>query len=423
MARLQQGYLFDNRYQLLRKLGEGGYSEVWLVQDTVGEMELVLKIFLPDAQLDNKMVDLFRKEFQLVYNINHPNLLKYSQFNVCMGYPYLVMPYYRLGSAESLIGRCSEQTGWKYLRDVAAGLARLHAQRPAIIHQDIKPANVLLDSENFIITDFGISASMYSLVKGSSGNKVVQGTRPYMPPEKYLENPEIYPENDIWSLGASLYELLTGELPFGSKGGAMQLEVLECPELPATFSTELRYVVRKCLSSNPGHRPTAKELSSYADKMVKNPPPPPPPTPPQHTDTPISPLYNSQDPLTYPPYGGGYPSYGRSRNNLSMIMIAAASVIGIALVVFFTIFLFNHQGKGRVPDTASNSDTTKVDSLPSGKNTGKTITYTDAGGKNKNNRTITPKYVEAEDGEDVNEVSETEFLQQHTNEMILSGKQ
>lgn len=415
MARLQQGYLFDSRYQLLRKLGDGGYSEVWLVQDTVGDIELVLKIFLPDAQLDDKVVDLFRKEFQLVYNINHPNLLKYSQFNVCMGYPYLVMPYYRLGSAASMVGRCSEQMGWKYLRDVAAGLARLHAQRPAIIHQDIKPANVLLDSENFVITDFGISAGMYNLVKGSSDNKVVQGTRPYMPPEKYLENPEIYPENDIWSLGASLYELLTGELPFGIEGGEKQLEVLECPKLPASFSNELRYAVRKCLSSNPGHRPTAKELALYADKMVKNPPSPP-------TDSRVSPLYYSQDPLSYPPNSGGYPPK-EGKKKLSILMIAAVSVIGIALVVFFTIFLFNHQGKGTIADTASNSDTTKVDSLLSGRNLEKAVTYTNTRRKKDNNREVTPKGADLEDDNEADEVSESEFFMQHTNEMIVSGKQ
>ena len=98
MAQLQQGYLFDNRYRLLRKLGKGGYSEVWLVEDINVGMEQVLKIFLPDAQLDNAAKDLFCNEYKLVYNLNHPNLLKYSYFGVCVGYPYLLMPYYNEGS-------------------------------------------------------------------------------------------------------------------------------------------------------------------------------------------------------------------------------------------------------------------------------------------------------------------------------------
>lgn len=318
--------MFDNRYQLLRKLGEGGYSEVWLVDDTKAGMELVLKIFLPDAQLDDNVVDIFRKEFKLVYNINHPNLLKYSSFEVCMGYPYLKMPYYCSGSAESLIGHCSEQLGWRYLCDVSGGLAFLHSRRPAIIHQDIKPANILIDGDNFIITDFGISSSVYSLFKGTNDRTVVQGTRPYMPPEKYLETPEIYVENDIWSLGASLYELLTGELPFGSKGGATQLEKIEIPELPATFSREMRYMIRKCLSINPSYRPTAKELAAFAKNQMdkKQVPPHRPPLPPSYSP------YKTDD------------FYGQEKKIGYWILIAASCIVGMVFVVLFTIFLFNH---------------------------------------------------------------------------------
>jgi len=363
MPKLQQGYLFNNRYQLLRKIGSGGYSEVWLVSDThMKGFELVLKIFLPEAQLDDKMVDLFGKEFQLVYNINHPNLLKYGHFDACMGYPYLEMPYYRLGSAEKLIGHCTEDVGWRYLRDVAAGLACLHSKRPAIIHQDIKPANVLLSDDSFIITDFGISASVNSMFKDSNSYKAVLGTRPYMPPEKYLPNPEIYVENDIWSLGASLYELLTGDLPFGSRGGAEQLEKIESPELPATFSNEMRYVVRKCLSYYPSHRLTAKELKSYAETQIekRKTPPPPPPSNPYTTSGgrqgQIDPLFSSNG--SGGSRGYDYP-HKPDRNRLSWVLIAAASVVGIAMVVFFTIFLFNHSGRSNPVVVEQQEDTVR----------------------------------------------------------------
>lgn len=104
-------------------------------------------------------------------------------------------------------------------------------------------------------------------------------------------------------------------------------------------------------------------------------------------------------------------------------MIAAVSVIGIALVVFFTIFLFNHQGKGTIADTASNSDTTKVDSLLSGRNLEKAVTYTNTRRKKDNNREVTPKGADLEDDNEADEVSESEFFMQHTNEMIVSGKQ
>ena len=249
MARLQEGYFFDERYKLIRKLGEGAYSEVWLVDDTQLRMKWALKIFLPSAKLDDDSVNLFIEEFKLVHNINHPNLLKYDYFGICVGYPYLVMPYYCDGSAEEILGKCNEQRAWRFLQDVSAGLACLHRQN--IVHQDIKPANVLLDGSDFVITDFGISARMSNMLDSVNGTRFVQGTRAYMPPEKFNASPQLSIENDIWSLGASLYELLTGRLPFGSSGGEGQVSEHAYLSFPAGISHELQNVVQRCLMNNP----------------------------------------------------------------------------------------------------------------------------------------------------------------------------
>ncbi len=192
MSRLQQDFLFDGRYRLRKKLGEGGFSEVWLVDDTSAKITLVLKVFLPSSQLDESGIEMFRQEFALVYNLNHPNLLKYTYYGVCVGHPYLVMPYYNSGSAEDLLGNCSERKAWQFLHDVSAGLACMHEHQPPIIHQDIKPANVLLDGNSYIITDFGISGKARSILgEGGEGQSTVQGTRPYMPPEKFRRVAEL----------------------------------------------------------------------------------------------------------------------------------------------------------------------------------------------------------------------------------------
>lgn len=269
MSQLIQNNLFDGRYRLLKKLGEGGFSEVWLVEDTSVQLKLVLKVFLPSSELDEWGEELFRKEFALVYNLNHPNLLKYTYFGVCDGKPYLVMPYYNSGSAEDLLGNCSERKAWQFLHDVAGGLACLHDQQPPIIHQDIKPANVLLDGNGFIITDFGISSNVRHLLGLSEEEKsTVQGTLPYMPPEKFVSDMVPLVASDIWALGASMYEMLTGRLPFGGRGGQLQLEGEPIPPLHGNFSDDLKEIVLQCLSYDPSDRPFAADLAQFAADKV-----------------------------------------------------------------------------------------------------------------------------------------------------------
>ncbi len=269
MSQLIQNYLFDGRYKLLKKLGEGGFSEVWLVEDTSAQLTLVLKVFLPSSQLDESGVELFRKEFALVYNLNHPNLLKYTFFGDCDGKPYLVMPYYNSGSAEDLLGNCSERKAWQFLHDVAAGLACLHDHQPPIIHQDIKPANVLMDGSSFIITDFGISSNVRNMLGLSEEERsTVQGTLPYMPPEKFMSDMGPLVASDIWALGASMYEMLTGRLPFGGRGGQLQMEGETVPPLHGNFSDDLKEIVLQCLSYNPVDRPFAADLAQFASEKI-----------------------------------------------------------------------------------------------------------------------------------------------------------
>lgn len=269
MSELLQGYLFDGRYKLLKKLGEGGFSEVWLVEDTSAQLTLVLKVFLPSAQLDESGIEMFRQEFALVYNLNHPNLLKYTYFGVCEGHPYLVMPLFNNGSAEDLLGNCSERKAWQFLHDVAGGLACMHEHQPPLIHQDIKPANVLIDNSRFVITDFGISSNVRVMLGLSAeGKSTIQGTRPYMPPEKFVSNPIPLVASDIWALGASLYEMLTGRLPFGGRGGEAQLEGAEIPPIPGNFSDDLKSIVYQCLSPQPSDRPYAADLEQFAAERI-----------------------------------------------------------------------------------------------------------------------------------------------------------
>jgi serine/threonine protein kinase len=263
MAKLQQGDVFDDRYRLLRKLGVGCYSEVWLAEDTLANLEYVLRIFV---EVDRDMFFHFQKEFERVRNINHPNILKYTYFNLSTEIPYLIMPYYIEGSAEGLIDRCTEQEGWMFLHDVASGLACLHSQDPAFVHRNIKPENVLRSGNHFIITDY---LNCYSFVNSADREirRNTQGTRPYCAPEIFQLTTQPNPKSDIWSLAAVLFELLSGRLMLASMAYMSQLKEDLCRKLPTTISNEMRDVIEKCLSLDPRHRPTAEELVSYVERV------------------------------------------------------------------------------------------------------------------------------------------------------------
>lgn len=260
---LQPDTLFHGRYRLLSEKGRGSFGEVWLARDEQLDLEVAVKIYIA---LDDRGIEEFKSEYKTAYTLNHPNLLHAYHFDICERRPYLVMPYCP-GSAVSLVGRIDERTAWRFIRDVASGLSYLH-QRDTI-HRDIKPDNVLQDENGvFQITDFGISMRMRSTLRRNSTRQQkgsdLSGTIGYMAPELFSKNPDAVKATDIWALGASLYEMLTGELPFMGQGGVMQLHGAEVPAVKGAYSRELKEVVTACLAADAWNRPKAGKLAKIA---------------------------------------------------------------------------------------------------------------------------------------------------------------
>ena len=272
------GGLFDGHYKLLRALStDGATADVWLARDVntidmdFGEEEkdcleetgmlVAIKIYRPKNALDIEGEQRFRDEFKIVYECRHANLLQPTSFSIYEGNPYLVLPYCGKGSSEQLIGKpLNEQEIWKYIQDVAAGLNRLHTNTPQIVHQDIKPANILLDNNgNYAITDFGISSKRGG-IHGYYFEEENSGTMAYMAPERFVSGADPMPESDIWALGATLCEILTGKVPFGEEGGADQVEKkLPMPALHGVPASVQR-LVYACLDKEPGNRPSAHQI-------------------------------------------------------------------------------------------------------------------------------------------------------------------
>ena len=268
---LKENEIFDSRYNLKQMLGRGGFSEVWLVEDTkVGNKKMALKIYAPGMGLDDDGVKLFSSEFELVYDLNHSYLLKPSHFDVYERSPYLVLPYCENGSAAKSAGRMTEKEAWSFLHDVASGLAYLHEQKEPIIHQDIKPDNVLIDHNGkYLITDFGISSKARSTLRKSVGETKAGGTIAYMPPERFGKDNTPIKASDVWALGATLYELLTGDVPFGEHGGLIQKSGAEIPDLGKGYSKEMQKVVEKMLAVEPWNRPRASQIVEWTENYLK----------------------------------------------------------------------------------------------------------------------------------------------------------
>ena len=281
-----KGEMFDSHYKLLRPLSTaGGSADVWLALDmnTIdweldeeeGEskqasedtgMLVAIKIYRPKNALDIDGEQQFREEFKIVYECRHSNLVQPTSFSIFKGIPYLVLPYCRQGSSEKFIGKkLPDAKVWQFVADVSAGLDKLHNNNPMIVHQDIKPANVLIDNNNhFAITDFGIS-SKNGDVHGYYPDGERSGTFAYMAPERFVYDAEPIPESDIWAFGATLCEILTGNAPFGVNGGHAQHpngdNMPELKEVPEHF----RRLILACLAYNPRERPTAAYLMEAAN--------------------------------------------------------------------------------------------------------------------------------------------------------------
>ncbi len=269
---LKEGLAFADRYKLIKQLGRGGFSEVWLAEDNLTKVQVAVKIYAPGTGLDDNGIKIFTQEFSLVFDMNHTNLLRPTHFDCWDRMPYLIMPLIKNGSAFNYIAEgkmLPEEECWKMLHDVAAGLAYLHEKTPPLIHQDIKPDNILIDDEGrYLITDFGISARVRSTIRGAEAKEQSGGTLAYMGPERFSSSPKPIMASDVWSLGAMMYELMTGLPPFGNHGGLLQKNGADIPIIEGDYSKELKDIIYSCITKETWDRPSAKKIEDLTYKKI-----------------------------------------------------------------------------------------------------------------------------------------------------------
>ncbi len=272
----QAGDLFDRHYRLLEHVGSGGFADVWKAKDELVDTIVALKIY---TRLDKEGISELAKEYKEMRGIKHPNLLTGNHFDASGNIPYLEMDYCDGGSLYGRMGKMSNDELHHVLRDIAGGLAYLH--REGIVHQDIKPENILYDTkkDRYLLSDFGISGKSRTRLSHSvnKANMTLSMTEAYAPPEKFSGNlADLEPDTkgDIFSLGMTLFELSVGQLPFmppmatGREmlygQGRLQLDYGQIKD------PQLRKIVEGCTMYGKAERLTAEQVLAMLPDSEKN---------------------------------------------------------------------------------------------------------------------------------------------------------
>ena len=281
------GPRFIDSYEVLRLLGEGGMGIVYLCRDSKLSRRVALKMLKLGRSASTDELQRFRQEAEALSNFQHPHIVQVFDLGMFEGKPYLVMEYLEGGDLASRLNArpVPATVAAKMVEVLARAVQAAHAEN--IVHRDLKPGNVLivepasvpLDQATLKITDFGLAKRLLDSDERTLSGMIL-GTPEYMAPEQASGQVRtIGPAADVYSLGAILYECLTGRPPFR---GATLLETLEqvrsaepaspsrlVPRLPRDLCT----ITLKCLQKDPGRRyASAGELAEDLQRFLQGKP-------------------------------------------------------------------------------------------------------------------------------------------------------
>src|SRR3954469_10115408 len=207
------GTLIGGRFRLEEQVGSGGMSSVYRAFDPTLERHVAIKLMHRDISNDADQLERFRREARAVAQLNHPHVVTVIDAGEDDGAPYIVFEYVEGDTLKERIhrlGRLPVAEAVAYAIEIGRALECAHSNK--LVHRDVKPQNVLIDSEGRAkVTDFGIARSLEA--EGLTATGRVLGTTDYVAPEQALGEPTTA-QSDVYSLGICLFEMLTGDVPF-----------------------------------------------------------------------------------------------------------------------------------------------------------------------------------------------------------------
>ena len=264
-----RGQKINDRYQIIRTIGEGGMANVYLAHDLILDRDVAVKILRGDLADDEKFVRRFQREAIAASSLSHPNIVEMYDVGEDDGKYYIVMEYVDGKTLKNLIkkrGALTLPEVIDIMLQLTSAIACAHDSN--IIHRDIKPQNVLIKEDGIVkITDFGIAMALNSNELTQTNS--VMGSVHYLPPEQ-ANGRGATVKSDIYSLGIVMFELLTGQLPF--KGdNAVEIAIKQMKnQIPSVCSINsqipqsIENIILKACAKNPKNRYN-NVLEMYAD--------------------------------------------------------------------------------------------------------------------------------------------------------------
>ncbi|MBW1971750.1 MAG: protein kinase, partial [Deltaproteobacteria bacterium] len=237
------------RFEIIKKIGEGGMGVVYKVYDHELSEEVAMKIMLPYLMQSKKAIARFRQEIKISRKLVHPNIVRTFELGQVEENRYFTMEFVEGENLRAIIQRrikegevFSFSEAYPIIAQICDALSFAHKYT---VHRDIKPENILIDQKGQVkISDFGIAKSL--ITPGLTSTHLKIGTPYYMSPEQAVESKSVDKRADIYSVGVILYEMLTGSIPIGR----FKLPTKVNPSLPS----EIDKILEKCLAHEPDDR-------------------------------------------------------------------------------------------------------------------------------------------------------------------------
>jgi serine/threonine protein kinase len=268
-------------YDLVEKIAEGGMGTIYKGRHRETGQVVALKLMPAHLAANKVMLKRFEQEFRAASLLNHPNIVRALDFGEDGQTPYLVMEFVEgesLGQKLERDGRMPEAEAIRLIAQVAQGLHRAHKQ--GMIHRDVKPDNILVTPDGQAkLADLGLVKEVETDLNLTRTGRGL-GTPHFMAPEQFRNAKNATVQCDIYSLGATLYMMVTGELPFRSTNGPLdawikktQNEIVPARQLVPDLSERVDWAIRRAMSADPEKRPATcrefvEDLTGHSTRRI-----------------------------------------------------------------------------------------------------------------------------------------------------------